>query len=439
MAAVATTLSWVLGPGCVLAQEVGLDTTEADGSWINNFAFERSESLINEGRQLMAEHHYAEAELVYDQAWQITRINHGLHDPGQIKAVEHLLDALLAQSKWDEFDQQLSYLIWLNETANQDDVASRVAGLTLISNWYRAAAATLSDQRSNWYLIHAKHLNWQAISLLESHFGTQDLQLAPLLYRVAMDHYYQAVSTQRRGMTSFEYKTDAKTPVNGWSLTRNETVNSSYRIGRESLLRIRSLYSHSAKASPLVDGLLLVHLADWELVFEHGVTATAYYGQAYKQLMEAGIDKEDVERFFNRPAVLPETHLRVQWPLWESDWEKQPLEYVAWSPAYPGAQKPDDPLDTFKSRLETLRSQRATIHLDPGTDSHEVVEQEYDPGRFNYVVSDLDVVENPEIKDSVLSWVYAELPMLKLRPRIQNGQLTIHEAFTLDYIFSGTR
>ena len=440
----ATPLVLVLAAGMTSAQESLLTDpiSPVDDSileWNDNYAFSQSESLIAQGRQLMAKRQFAEAEALFDRAWQIDRISNGLHASSQISTIEYLLDSLLAQNKWDDFDQQLSYLKWLNQTANRRNPEALVAGLTLISNWYRAAAATLNDSRSNWYLIHAKQLNWQAISQLENNFGPQDLRLAPLLYRVAMDHYYQAVSTQRAGMTSFEYKTNGKTPVNGWSLSKNETVNSSYRIGRENLLRIRSLYARSAKASPIIDGLLLVHLADWELVFEHGQTATAYYRQAYQRLAEAGISEDDVERFFNRPAVLPETHLRVAWPLWESAWDAQPLEYVAWSHAYPGAQKPDDPLDMFKSRLETLRAQRATVYLNPEINPREVVEQEYDPGRFSYVVSDLEVVENPEIKDSVLSWVYAELPMLKLRPRIHNGKLTMHEAFTLDYIFAQNR
>lgn len=431
------TVSALLMAGNALAQP---GEVEADAQpWNDNFSHELTESLIADGRRLMAMHQYADAENQYDRAVQITRINHGLHNSSQISAVEHLLDALLAQAKWDEFDQQLAYLDWLNRTANRDNPEQLIAGMTLISNWYRAAAATLNDPRSNWYLIHAKHLNWRAISMLERFYGPEDLRLAPLLYRVAMDHYYQAVSTQRRGMTSFEYKTDGKIPVNGWALSKNETVNASYRIGRENLLRIRSLYARSANASAISDAMILVHLADWELVFEHGPAANAYYRQAYQRLAEAGIQQDDAERFFDRPVVLPETHLRVAWPLWESAWEQQPLEYVAWSQAYPGAQKPDDPFDTYKSRLETLRAQRATIYLNPGPDPGTVVGEEYDPVRFQYVVADLEVVENPEIRQSVLSWVYAELPLLKLRPRIENGRVTVHQAITLDYVFAQER
>ncbi|MFM1897051.1 MAG: hypothetical protein RLZZ385_2125 [Pseudomonadota bacterium] len=411
----------------------------AVAGWNDNYAYDLPESLVAEGRRHMAQHAYSEAQAAYSRAWQVTRINHGLESGEQIRPIEHLLDALLAQNKWEEFDQQINYLSWLNESAHRDDPEQRVEGLITISNWYRAAAATLDDSRSNWYLIRAKHLNWQAISVLERSFGPYDLRLAPLLYRVAMDHYYQAISTQRRGMTSYEYKTDDKVLVNGWALNKNETVGRSYRIGRENLLRIRALYAHHGQSSPLTDALLLVHLADWELVFENGDRAAALYQTAYDHLLSAGIPNHDVERFFDRPVVLPSTHLSLQWPLWESPWEEKPLEYVAWSPAYPGAQKPDDPLDTYRNRLESLMSQRAVVRLNPDSAFATGFESESDPHRFNYVVSDLDLSENPEVNDSLLDWVYAELPMLKLRPRILDGKLTVHEAVTLDYVFSPRR
>ena len=408
-------------------------------SWIDNYSHELPESLVSDGRRLMAQHAYDEAEAAYARAWQVTRINHGLTSANQIRPIEHLLDALLAQGKWEDFDQQINYLSWLNDTAHQDDPQSRVEGLTTISNWYRAAAASMDDSRSNWYLIRAKHLNWQAISEIERHYGPGDMQLAPLLYRVAMDHYYQAISTQRRGMTSYEYKTNERALVNGWSLSKNETVSRSYRIGRENLLRIRALYARNGRQSAITDALLLVHLADWELVFENGEAAAAYYQAAYARLEEAGIPPQDVERFFGRPVVLPATHLTLTWPLWESAWDDQPLEYVAWSPAYPGAQKPDDPLDTYRNRLESLMSQRAVVRLNPDSAFATGFERETDPDRFNYIVSDMDLSENPEVNESLIDWVHAELPMLKLRPRMLNGKLTVHEVVTLDYVFSNRR
>lgn len=426
------------GVGCLGTAMAQDPSNSLIPDYVDNFSLMQAEALVDEGRRLMAEHAYSEAEQRYRQAWQITRINEGLYSAGQMRPIEHLLDALLAQSAWDDFDHKLEYLTSLNDHVHANDPDRYVEGLVTLSNWYRAAAAALYDSRSSWYLVRAKHLNWQAVTVVERYFGPQDLRLAPLLYRITLDHYYQAISTQRRNLSSYEYLSDAKEPVDGWSLSRNETVQRSYRIGRDNLQRIRSLYAASAPESLLTDALLLVHLADWELVFEHPERAAAYYREANVRLQEAGIAADDIQRFFNRPVVLPVRQLVLEWPLWESRWEDQPVEYFAWSSAYPGAQRPEDPLDTYRSRMEALMRQRAIVQLNPGTATQALTEGG-NPAHFTYVVRDLDTSESPELTASLRHRVYEELPMLKLRPRLLNGRLALHEAVTLDYVFDAPR
>ncbi len=417
-----------------------LSLTQADESaplWMDHFAFENAEKMLEQGKQLMAATEYAEAEQAFAQAVQFSRVNQGLRDPGQIAMVDYLLDALLSQGKWDEFDQQLEYLHWLNSVAYDADVDAHAQGLVNLSDWHRAAAASFSDSRNSWYLVKAKHLNWQAISLLEGRYGSHDVKLAPLLYRIVVDHYYLAVSTQRRGLSSYEFKSDSKIIANGWSMNSNEMANRSYNIGKEILQRIAALYDAAGNAPRAAQGLNLIALADWELLFDNGTIALDYYLAGAEALLDAGFSNQEIDSFFSTAVILPVRNFSVQWPEQADDLGRPAvLRYVAWSRSYPGAQFPDDLFLRLGYAENPQYAARATVEINLHSNIGSSDERELSPKRFNYRVGNHKVVDAAPESSDLAGRIEQELAHLQFRPRINNGKIDVHQLVTLDYVFA---
>ncbi|MCH7817282.1 MAG: hypothetical protein IIC60_12005, partial [Proteobacteria bacterium] len=200
----------------VSATELDDDGTEPP-HWINNFDQALSESLAQQANVLMEQGFYADAELAFAQALQAERINHGLHNSNQIPLLEALLESLLAQRKWDKLDQRFAYWEQLNRRIVFSNVSKLLDSEQRLSGLYMAAASRGTSQ-SAWYLIKAKNVNWQAVTVIEQIYGKDDLRLPHWLYKIVLTHYYQSHLNQRRWMTSFEYKSNKQAFIPGWEL-----------------------------------------------------------------------------------------------------------------------------------------------------------------------------------------------------------------------------
>lgn len=397
--------------------------------WLDYFQPGREESLIDEARQAVLDFRFAVAEQLLDQALQVNRASAGLHNPSQLDVMDDILQAQLLQRKWQGFDQRLDYLSWLNSRLYADDPERLAEGLLRQSRWHRAAAAASSDSSSAWYLIQGKYLDWQAISALENRFGKSDPRLVPILYRIVLSHYYQTVSIERRGMTSFEFKTQQKVIANGWMSSRSETVRRSYRIGKELLERIRAIHAVQGDASMITDGLLQLHLADWELLYGAVAEAAALYRQAYRQLVEAGIVESALDDYFAQPRVLPLETLQLTW---ESATDQGPgaLRFEAWSRVYPGVQVPAEFLKLPYS-LQRTDSGRARARLTVNREPDDPLALDALNSGFDVQLLDVEPV-SPQLQERAR----AEIPLLSLRPRLKGGELVAHEPILLDYRFA---
>ncbi|MBT8440472.1 MAG: hypothetical protein KJO91_12140 [Gammaproteobacteria bacterium] len=409
-------------PPLVLAQQT-------ERTWNDYFQLEQVELLVDQARQALRNGRYPEAEALLEQSLQINRATIGLHNPSQLALVDQLLEALLVQGKWDEFEQKLDYTAWLNRKINANDPQALANGLLRQSDWHRAAAGVIQRSRSAWYLIQGKYLNWQAVSELETHYGRQDPRLAPVLYQIVLEHFYQSVLNERRGMTSYELKSDENTPANSWMFSRNESVQRSYRIGRENLQRIRELYQPIQDIPNSTDALLQIYQADWEFLHGNNRVALALYQNAYHELLAAGIAEAEVDGYFNQLTKLPAQSLQTEWLKPRAKDNESTVEFFAWSALYPGAEAPAEflqpPFQVFSDD-----SQRAEVELK--------LEVTGDPasGNFNYEIADLNikyvVPDGEEMTDKVL----IEVPLIKFRPRLVAGELANHEPFLVSYQFA---
>jgi hypothetical protein len=412
---------------CLLARWVVAQP--ADLGWADNYQLEQAEILVDQARRAIQESRYADAESLLDQALQINRASNGLYDPSQLALLDQLLETLLLQGKWEAFDQRLDYIGWLNRRINAADPDQLTAGLLRQSEWHRAAAGVIQRSQSAWYLIQGKYLNWQAVSVLENSYGRQDPRLAPILYQIALEHYYQSVLIERRGTTSYEFKTDGKAIANGWMFSRNESVQRSYRIGRENLQRVRDLYGAVPEVPESTDALLQIYQADWEFLYGNNGEALELYQDAYYKLLDAGIAEPEVERYFNQLVKIPAQQLQTEWVAPESADGESAVEFYAWSTLYPGAETPVGFLQPpFQLPSDGSQSVQVQLRLE--------VTGNPNSGRFSYGVTGVDILA-PDLEDeTVVDRVFAEVPLVKFRPRLVAGEVTSHDPFMINYRFA---
>ena len=303
-------------------------------------------------------------------------------------------------------------------------------GLLRQSDWHLAAAGVIQRSQSAWYLIQGKYLNWQAVSILENSYGRQDPRLAPILYQITLEHYYQSVLSARRGTTSYEFETDGKAIANGWMSSRNESVKRSYRIGKDNLQRIRSFYTEESRTANPTDALLQIYQADWEFLHGNSSVALELYRDAFYRLLEAGVAESEVERFFNQLVKIPAQTLQTDWIAPQSGDSLPAVEFFAWSTIYPGAETPETLLNPpFRLLSDGMQPVQVELKLE--------VSASESSGRFDYGVTGIDILSAPVKDDLLTARIRAEVPLVKFRPRLVAGELASHEPFLLDYIFAG--
>ena len=315
------------------ASVYGQDPAAVSGDWPNFYTNSQAELLLDQGRAALREDDHDTAVRLIADALQIIRINHGLRSPLQIEPLQLLIAAQLQGRNWQAADDQIDYFRWLNARNYRLDFGAYLSGSEALSDLLLTASADPQNPLAVRYLISAKNQNWRTISAIEARRGKQSPMLIPWLYRVVQNHYQQSALIRRRGLTSYDFHSDADALVNGFRLSRNTSLDMSYNIGQELLERIAALAPADAEARALV----AVHQADWELIYGQHDAALARYQLARQWMREGGRSAAEIEEFFNRPVIIPEQQLQLTWP---ADATSRAMTMLAWSPLYPGVQSP---------------------------------------------------------------------------------------------------
>ena len=402
---------------------------------LDNFSLDLSEPLLALGQTLLESEDYPAAQDAYSQALQIVRINDGLYSPTQWRVLNRVLETLLRQGKWGTFDRQMDYFKWLNQKINADNVENYVSGLTQLANWNLAAVGEIRDGKSAWYLIQSRNLIWLAVSEIEKYYGRNNPALPGLLYKIILNHYYLASSTQRRGMTSFDFKTERAVLANGWILSKNETLQRSYNIGLELLRRIGEMVAHSDSSSAESAAMMLVHEADWQLLFNNGNSALSTYQQAYDKLVSAGISSARINDFFAQPTVIPKASLTMKMSETSSEFINGGT-FIAWSRSFPGVRLPHEPLVATLSTSKKEIVSGATVLLSLGSRYSDAAVSEGAFGRYGYRVSDIKIVNSFPQDPEITARVRREVGILQFRPRLVDGQVLAWDEISMDYVFA---
>ena len=431
LATLLATLTFGLITATMPTADAQTASINAAGNNFDNFRPADYERLLTEANVAIEDGRFAIAEQSISDALQIIKVNHGLIATEQIPALYLLARAYLVQQDWEALNQHLAYFEWLLGKLEIEDLDAYLSGVEILNRLYLGTAADISNPQNAHYLIAAKQLNWRAVTALELRYGKQSLQLTPWLYNIMLTHYYQSILTRRKGMTSFDYKSEAPDIVNGWSLSKNESVQRSYNIGYELLQRIRTLYARSEQASPTTDALLQLYLADWELLFDQGNAALKSYVKAFEALEQSGLASETLQQLFMQPTIIPRPQMEEVLPPFQQ-LELAPITFTAWSPVFPGAHQPTklsgDPLlpttkflAAVKLDLESSLTQR-----EPGGSSD----------RFTYRVINATITSISPAGAAAEQLALDQVDQLQFRPLWRSGEIQAEENIQLQFFFA---
>jgi hypothetical protein len=388
-----------------------------------------TESWLEQGRALLSEGYFEAATDSYYRAFEINRADLGLYNRLQIPIIEQLLEAYLLTNNWSGFDRRLDYLEWLQPRILADDPVAHAEALSRLADWHVAAAARIHADKSAWHLIRARQLNWQAVTILQTHFGRDDLRQAPLLYKITLNHYYQMASIYRRGLTSFEFRSDQPVISNGWAYSLNENLRRSYDIGVELLTRIEQLHLSDANAPPEAAALARVYLADWHLLFGHGNRALAVYEDTLSSLTERGVTDGLINAYFDRTVVLPESRMNLSLDM-PADQRVEPVAvFNAWTGVLPGVPLPENhPSQRVADHQQLLQppSIPVTVTVNSG------IRAISNNPRFSVDIAALTLDE--QTGPATAQRAMHDLHALQFRPTIQNGDVIETQEVPLTYI-----
>ena len=415
----------------VLAQ-TSEDTVEAR---LNAYDQVRIEQLIDEGQQAMNLGEFSEAERLFLDAVQIAKINHGLNSARQRIPLERAIAAQLAQGKWEQVDNHLDYFEWLNKETYQRDFFAYLRGTEQLNHMLLKASADSDNPLGFRYLIAAKNLNWRAVAGIEATLGESHPELAPWLYNIVLAHYYQSSLIKRHGMVSTVILNEENEEVRGWTLNKGESLRISYRIGKELLQRIAGIYEESESPNPEAVALTQIYIADWEMMFGNEDDALNSYKLAYDSLLAAGISKEETDRLFAQPAVLPSHQLHTSVSTMSaanSVHNENPVRFNAWSTNYPATAVPSEQVavnsDATSQFMALLRFDFHPLLTSETFTNNRTIQ-------LGFNLDDLEVISTSPDSDLVRERALYEVSLLQFRPQLRNGLPTRSENFELQYFF----
>ena len=394
-----------------LAQETGSALP-----YISVYEHDRSEQLVARGLLQMEARDYRTAEKTFLEAVQVAKVNYGLRAPQQRAALEHLIEALLAQQKWQ--------LAVISSATLNGSTTKFICAISMIT----CAAPSSSVSCS---IEHRPMPKFQQHPV--SHSGKEsqlacdqrdrgnsweaDPELVPWLYDVVLAHYYQVSLIKRRSLLNEVIAQENSAEYQGWTLAKSESLRISYRIGRDLLSRIQQILSAGPDSPTEASALAVIYQADWELLFGHEAIAMTLYGEANRQLSSIGAPSELLNRLFGRPRVLPDPVLYTSLNRLEAAVAQGPIQFRAWTTNYPGAQLPSAKVALADRPQPSSALVEFTLLPAPPIalmGNRQII-------KLGFGLRNVDVLEIRPRASALDNEVRYQMSLLQLRPPLKNG------------------
>ena len=375
-----------------------IELIEAEhGAWGSGL----SEQLSGLGKAYQLRGEHDQAIEVFARAIHVNRINQGLYDLSQVDIIENMLDSLLVTGNWQEVHERQQYLYWLHRRNYGDSDPRMLPVIDRLGSWYINDYALNPSNRYIGHLVDAYNLFDQATNIIAQEYGNSDLRMIVPLRGLVLSNWYlwTYASQNPASLVSNEYLGGELGTANSFSGNTNRLapyVRNPDAEGKKVLNRIIDIYAENPNSPPGAEAIAKIELGDWNMLSNRWRSATDLYQEAYLSLSQDEVTKNQLEKIFERPVVLPDLALM------ESDVEQF--------------------------------SQRGAPSTDQAASSYVLVS--FDVNRFGEA-RNIDILESqPEDNVGIRAQVKRSLGNTRFRPRFVDGEPVSSEGMVHKYLFN---
>lgn len=258
-------------------------STTAPAQPQDHYALVGAESRLELGQQALENGELEIAQRLLREAVQILKIDKGLRTQAQLVPLRQLMWAEMRAAQWTELETSLEHYYWLLDQIQESTLSSQLGIIRDLRQLNLEAAGHPQNPAPAKHFSDAQRLNWQALSFIEAILGEDSPRLVPWLYDGLLLQHLENRLLDKRGLSNYQYKTNGREIVSGWSLSSGEISRASYAIGVDLLDRMEAIClskSSSADNRALVSSLAKRHAGDWALLNRRSDIAAGYYAQA---------------------------------------------------------------------------------------------------------------------------------------------------------------
>lgn len=260
--------------------------------------------LTSLGLSYQQQGEHAQAVEIFERALHIQRIGGGLYDLNQVPILEEIIESNVARGRWDEASNNHQYLYWLHRRNYDENDPRMLPVIDKLSHWHLNSYSVTSSSGLAYHLINAHQLFTNAVSIISTHYGDNDLRMVDALRGLTASNYYLATYNASQQFSAASYTPDDnQNPASRVLL--GQYIMNSYRSGRDAITRMRDIYSNSPEAPPAAEIGAQIELADWNMLFDRSNTAIAMYQQAYNDLVTYEDHAALTKDYFGEPKALP--------------------------------------------------------------------------------------------------------------------------------------
>lgn len=261
-----------------------------------------TESLVSLADAAAALNLTSESSLLLDRVIQIHRQNFGFFSAGQLPLYFKSMEYDATIGNWIAVNNSLNYLYWLLVEKQVVSGEAIIDNLLRLSEFHLRAVANDAEQEQARHYKKAEELTFLTLKLSANIWGPSDSRRFALYYSLANQFYLQSAAIERGGDTNYALR--GVVLGSNWVIPERVVQSRLHQAGLILFKEMRAIAAagSDSPAEPLA--MIALYRADWHLLFNNR-EAEAAYQRAFQQLSDAGIEADELERFFSRPQILP--------------------------------------------------------------------------------------------------------------------------------------
>lgn len=269
------------------------------------YSLELSEMLYNLGKILQSNRRPNEAIAVYRKALYIKRINDGLYGLSQEAILRGIINSQTSQGNITETTITYGQLLQVYLEAYGQNSTNLIPLMSEVSQWNLDAYSQTGSRNDGSHLEIAFQLYSDAIRILTEHQDESNTKLLSLLTSLATTCYH--LSAHQQLYPDFG-ELGASVPFGYRSMAPKNTVLGRGAYFNHGLLaqnQILKILNENYNSTKKEKALGQTNLGDWYLLFGKYQLAIDAYKESYNIVTGNKEAKEDLDRLYSRPAMLP--------------------------------------------------------------------------------------------------------------------------------------